>query len=163
VPDSLRSFRSVRDPLAVAPPSRLVIPSLDVSTTLERLAVAADRTIEVPRRWDQAGWFQDGPRPGERGSAVILGHVDSPTGPAVFARLPELSRGAVVRVLRSDGSAAVFRVTGTRRFPRAAFPVDQVYWPTLRPELRLITCGGRYDAARGGYQDNIVVYAVAER
>jgi hypothetical protein len=81
----------------------------------------------------------------------------------VFARLPELARGAAVRVERTDGSTAVFRVTHSRRYPRATFPVEQVYWPTLRPELRLITCGGRYDAARGGYQDNIVVFAVAVR
>ena len=163
VPDSVRGFRSVRDPLAVAPPRRLVIPSIGVSTPLERLGVGARRAIEVPRRWDRSGWFHDGPRPGELGSAVILGHVDSPSGPAVFARLSELSRGSLVRVERTDGTTLAFRVTRIRRYPRVTFPVEQVYWPTLRPELRLITCGGRYDAARGGYQENVVVYAVAER
>jgi sortase (surface protein transpeptidase) len=163
VPETVRSFRSVRDPLAVAAPRRLVIPSIGVMTPLERLGVGTHRTIEVPRSWDQAGWFHDGPRPGEPGSAVILGHVDSPTGPAVFTRLPELTEGSVVRVKRADGSTVAFRVTHSRRYPRATFPVEQVYWPTMRPELRLITCGGRYDAARGGYQDNIVVFAVAVR
>jgi hypothetical protein len=163
LPESVRSFRSVRDPEAVAPPRRLVIPSIGVSTRLESLGVGKHRTIEVPERWDQAGWFRDGPRPGEPGSAVILGHVDSPAGPAVFTRLAELSRASVVRVERSDRSTVEFRVTHSRRFPRATFPVEQVYWPTMRPELRLITCGGRYDAARGGYQDNIVVFAVAVR
>jgi sortase (surface protein transpeptidase) len=147
----------------VPAPRRIRIPSISVDSRLERLGVGAHRAVEVPRRWDRAGWFRAGPRPGGPGSAVILGHVDSPSGPAVFSGLSRLPRGAAVRVDRSDGSTVTFRVTSVRRYARARFPVEQVYWPTLRRELRLITCGGPYDPSHGGYQDNVVVFAVAER
>jgi hypothetical protein len=94
---------------------------------------------------------------------VILGHVDSPTGPAVFAGVAGLPAGARVLVTRADGSSVVFRVTRVEQRRRSRFPVEAVYWPTLRPELRLVTCGGRYDRARGGYQSNVIVFAVLER
>jgi hypothetical protein len=94
---------------------------------------------------------------------VILGHVDSPTGPAVFAGLAGLHVGARVLVARADGSSVAFRVTRIEQRRRSRFPVQDVYWPTLRPELRLVTCGGRYDRARGGYQSNVIVFAVQQR
>jgi hypothetical protein len=91
---------------------------------------------------------------------VILGHVDSPTGPAVFAGLGGLRTGDRVLVTRADGSSVAFRVTRVELRRRSHFPVEAVYWPTLRPELRLVTCGGRYDRSRGGYLSNVIVFAV---
>jgi sortase (surface protein transpeptidase) len=132
-----------------------------VDSPLERLGKQKDLTVEVPLRWGRAGWYEEGPRPGEPGAAVLLGHVDSPSGPAVFSRLAQLEPGALVLVDRADGSTVSFRVTRVRQYARASFPLGEVYWPTVRRELRLITCGGRYVAARGGYQDNVIVFAVA--
>jgi sortase (surface protein transpeptidase) len=109
---------------------------------------------------DRAGWFVDGTLPGDIGPAVIAGHVDSLTGPAVFWRLHELRSGDFVWVTRSDRTVARFRVIEVAQHPRAAFPTARVYGPTPEAALRLITCAGDYDRDRGEYRDNIVVYAV---
>lgn len=158
-PSGLESFRSVRSYEEVAVPVRLRIPAARIDTSLQRLGRAADATIEVPSDFAVAGWFGDGPRPGQAGPAVILGHVDSHTGPGVFYELAGLARGAEVDVDRADGSTATFRVTGQQRVPKAGFPTDLVYAPTLEPSLRLVTCGGTFDRAAGSYRDNVIVYA----
>jgi sortase (surface protein transpeptidase) len=162
VPDTLRTFRSPQRAAVVPEPVRIRIPSLGVDSPLERLGRSRGGTVEVPAHWGRAGWYRNGPSPGERGAAVILGHVDSPTGPAVFAGVAGLRAGARVLVARADGSSVAFRVTRVEEHRRSRFPVEAVYWPTLRPELRLVTCGGRYDRARGGYQSNVIVFAVQE-
>jgi sortase (surface protein transpeptidase) len=158
-PSVVGSFRSVRSYEEVAAPVRLRIPAARVDTPLQRLGRAADATIEVPSDFGVAGWFGEGPRPGQAGPAVILGHVDSHTGPGVFYQLAGLAKGAEVDVDRADGSTATFRVTGLQRVPKAGFPTDLVYGPTLEPSLRLVTCGGSFDRATGSYLDNVIVYA----
>jgi sortase (surface protein transpeptidase) len=153
-------FRSDRTYEAVAAPVRLRIPQLRVDTPLQRLGRAADGTIGVPSRPGVAGWYAEGPRPGQAGPAVILGHVDWDGGPAVFFRLTELRPGAVVHVVREDGSTAAFRVTGLSQVPKDRFPTDLVYSPTLQPALRLVTCGGGFDRRTRSYRDNVIVHAV---
>ena len=152
-------FHSVRSYVDVAEPVRLRIPALEIDSPLTHLGVAPDRTIEVPTDFATAGWFDQGPRPGQPGPAVILGHVDSKAGPAVFYRLARLPVGAEVLVDRSDGSTIGFRVRGTQHVAKAAFPTDLVYAPTLEPALRLVTCGGVFDHSRSSYLDNVIVYA----
>lgn len=158
-PPGVAGFRSVRTVDQPAPPVRLWIPAIAVSTPLVRLGRLPDGSLEVPRDWDTAGWYDQGPRPGQPGPAVILGHVDSKTGPAVFYRLQELRPGAIVRVGLADSRILVFRVQRVSRYPKDEFPTEAVYLPTLSRELRLITCGGEFDYASGHYRDNIVVYA----
>jgi hypothetical protein len=153
------SFRSVRRYGEVAEPVRLRIPAVAVDTRLQRLGRAPDGSVEVPGDFGVAGWFAEGPRPGQAGPAVILGHLDSRTGPAVFVRLPELAPGSAVVVDRADGSSARFRVSRTLQVPKAAFPTDLVYGATLEPSLRLVTCGGSFDHGTGSYRDNVIVYA----
>jgi sortase (surface protein transpeptidase) len=138
---------------------RVTIARIGVSSSLTRLGRAADGTVEVPSSWGQAGWYASGTRPGDPGSAVILGHVDSKTGPAVFYRLRELRPGDLVTVGRADGSTVGFRVTRTAQYPKAAFPTADVYYPTLEPELRLVTCGGTFDPSTGHYRSNVIVFA----
>jgi sortase (surface protein transpeptidase) len=156
-----QSFRSVRsyDDVTVAEPVRLRVPALGVDSPLLHLGLATDRSIEVPGDYGTAGWFSGGPRPGQPGPAVILGHVDSKAGPGVFYRLAELPVGADILVDRSDGSTIAFRVTSTQHAAKTAFPTDLVYAPTLEPSLRLVTCGGVFDRAKGSYLDNVIVYA----
>jgi sortase (surface protein transpeptidase) len=154
-----QSFRSVRRYQEVAVPVRLRIPAAQVDTPLEELGRTADGTIEVPSDFDTAGWFRDGPRPGQPGPAVILGHVDSTRGPAVFFRVTELPAGAELFVDRADGSTVAFRVVSTQWIAKTAFPTDLVYGPTLEPALRLVTCGGIFDRGTGSYRDNVIVYA----
>ncbi|MDT7579731.1 MAG: hypothetical protein QOK35_995, partial [Pseudonocardiales bacterium] len=158
-PPTAGTFRSVRSYVDVAEPVRLRIPAAGVDTPLVRLGRAPDGSIEVPARFDEAGWFAEGPRPGQPGPAVVLGHVDSRTGPAMFYRVAALPRGAQIVVDRADGSTVAFRVSGTQRVPKVEFPTDLVYGPTLEPSLRLVTCGGSFDRATGTYRDNVIVYA----
>jgi hypothetical protein len=157
---SLTPFRSVRTYTGVAVPLRLRIPSQAISTPLQRLGLAADGTIAAPTRWQVAGWYDQGPRPGQKGPAVIVGHVDSRSGPAVFFRLAALKRGDAVFVDREDGSTVRFRVSGQRQVPKARFPAKAVYSPSLLSSLLLITCGGRFDRSVGHYRDNVLVTAV---
>jgi hypothetical protein len=154
------AFRSVRTYTGVAVPVRLRIPAQRIDSRLQRLGLAADGTIAAPTRWPVAGWYERGPRPGQQGPAVIVGHIDSRSGPAVFFRLPLLKRGDLVFVDRKDGSTARFRVTGRRQVAKVRFPAAAVYAPTLQPSLQLITCGGSFDRSLGHYRDNIIVTAV---
>ena len=158
-PPVVDGFRSPRTYTAVAPPVRLRIPALHVTSSLERLGVLADGTVAVPASPDIAGWYAGGPRPGQAGPAVILGHVDSQAGPGIFFNLFRLKRGTAVLVDRADGSTVTFRVSSVSRVSKTRFPRDLVYVPTLQPTLRLVTCGGSFDHARRSYRDNVIVYA----
>jgi Sortase domain len=143
-----------------SPPVAVEIPSIGVSSRLIRLGLHADGTMEVPRDYGVAGWFTGGAMPGEDGPAVISGHVDSRSGPAVFYRLGDLGPGDTVRVLRADGDWLAFRVTGSARYAKAEFPTEAVFGPVTGPVLRLVTCGGPFDRSTGHYLDNLVVTAV---
>jgi hypothetical protein len=159
-PPAADGFRSPRTYPEVALPVRLRIPALHVTSSLLRLGKAKGGTIEVPQSPDIAGWYKDGPRPGQPGPAVIVGHVDSAaTGPGIFFNLYRLKRGTAILVDRADGTKVTFRVTGVSRVPKTQFPTDLVYTPTLQPTLRLVTCGGSFDKAKGSYRDNVIVYA----
>ena len=150
---------STTRPLRPSPPVAVEIPSIGVSSRLIRLGLNADGTMEVPRDYGVAGWFTGGAMPGEDGPAVISGHVDSRSGPAVFYRLRDLGRGDTVRVRRADGRWLRFEVTGSARYAKATFPTDAVFGPVTGPVLRLITCGGAFDRSSGHYLDNVVVTA----
>jgi sortase (surface protein transpeptidase) len=157
--DAARAFRAARGYQATPVPVRIEIPRIGVTSSLDRLGRAPDRTVEVPVRFQVAGWYELGTRPGDPGSAVILGHVDSKSGPAVFYRLRELRRGDEIRVRRADGSVLRFLVDRTEQTLKQRFPTDDVYYPTLAPELRLVTCGGSFDDHTGHYRSNIIVFA----
>jgi len=160
VPASAAASTPAADQAALTP-VRLTIPSLEVSTSLVALGLQDDGTLEVPEAYDVAGWFTGGPPPGERGPAVIAGHLDSHDGPGVFAHLPRLVAGDRLSVERADGSTVEFVVTGTDQTAKDGFPTEEVYGPTAGAELRLITCGGAFDRRSGHYQDNVVVFARA--
>jgi hypothetical protein len=148
-----------RRPRPPPPPVRVELPAIGVSSRLVRLGLNPDGTMEVPRDYGLAGWFTGGAMPGQDGPAVIAGHIDSRTGPAVFYRLGDLRPGDPVRVRRADGRWLGFEVTGTARYPKARFPTEAVFGPVTGPVLRLITCGGDFDRASGHYLDNLVVTA----
>jgi hypothetical protein len=158
-PLAAEGFRSVREYESVALPVRVRIPAARVNSSLQQLGKAPDGTIQVPTNFEQAGWYAEGPRPGQPGPAVLLGHVDSKSGPAVFYHLRRLKPGTPVYVDREDGSTVSFRVTALAQMPKTMFPTDLVYGPTLQPSLRLVTCGGIFDRATSNYLDNVIVYA----
>lgn len=145
---------------AVASPVSLVAPAIDLRLpSLDRLGVGGDGTIEVPVDPAHAGWLTASASPGTTGPAVIAGHVDSSTGPAVFARLGELAPGDEIGVGLDDGTSVTYVVTRTDSYPKTDFPTQQVYGPAPAPVLRLITCGGTFDREVRSYEDNVVVYA----
>ncbi|HEX2773213.1 MAG TPA: class F sortase, partial [Micromonosporaceae bacterium] len=143
-------------------PTRIAIPRIGVDADLEVLGTDPSGALRPPSSYAGAGWFGQGPSPGDTGPAVIAGHVDSKTGPAVFYRLHELRTGDAVSVRRGDDWVR-FRVVSLSRYAKDRFPTDAVYGPTPVPELRLVTCDGEFDRRGGHYRDNLVVFAVADR
>ena len=144
------------------PPGRpvsLAIPVIGVHTRLITLGRTSGGSLQVPATTSVAGWYTGSPRPGAVGSAIIVGHIDSYRGPGVFFRLSGLHPGNQVYVRQAGGTVVRFRVTEVQRYLKSHFPTQAVYGPTPDPELRLITCGGAFDAATGHYLSNIVIYA----
>jgi sortase (surface protein transpeptidase) len=139
-------------PLAVS------IPRIGVQSRLVELGLDTHGAMETPEP-AVAGWFSRGPTPGALGPAVIAGHVTWNGAPEVFYRLGTMRRGDQVIVTRKDGKTAVFTVSRMARFSKSRFPTGEVYGRIDHAGLRLITCGGTYDAARHKYLDNIVVFA----
>lgn len=140
-------------------PVLLNIPDVAIQTPLIQVGLNTDNTLEVPASYEVAGWYKFSPTPGEIGPAVIVGHVDSYRGPAVFWRLSELLPGQIIEVTRQDGSVAKFSVTDVKQFDQNAFPSQEVYGNIDYAGLRLITCGGTFNRATGNYSHNTVVYA----
>lgn len=146
----------------VVAPVRIDIPRLGVSAPVDAIGLQADRSIAVPEAFDRTGWYAGLEAPGQVGTAVIVGHLDSHTGPAVFFKVPELGAGDTVMVALADGSTVRFVVERTDRYHKLRFPTIAVYARTDRPTLRLITCGGTFDKKSRSYSDNVVVYASAQ-
>jgi sortase (surface protein transpeptidase) len=142
-----------------ARPLSLTIPRIGVHTALEKLGRTPQGMLQVPDSTTIAGWYTGSPRPGEIGSSIIAGHIDSTLGPGVFFRLRLLRPGNLVYVRRADGTLAVFRVYAEHMYAKAHFPTEQVYGPVPDAELHLITCGGVFDSATKSYLSNVVVYA----
>lgn len=140
-------------------PTTLNIPAIGVSVSLSALGLNADGTVQVPTDFQQPGWYKLGPSPGQMGSAVILGHVDSYRGPAVFFQLRSLKAGDPVDVTLADGATAHFVVRTVAMYLKTQFPAQQVYGPHGDSELQLVTCGGAFDSHTGSYLSNIVVYS----
>ncbi|MEV6615543.1 class F sortase [Streptomyces sp. NPDC051051] len=140
--------------------TRLAIPYLSLDAPVMDLRLDSRRRLPAPPEDDPelVGWYADGPSPGGPGTAVAVGHLDTDSGPAVFAGLSELSRGRRIEVRRADGRTAVYRVDRIENYEKAHFPDREVYGDRGRPELRLITCGGTFDR-RSGYSGNLVVFA----
>ncbi|MFC4146881.1 class F sortase [Micromonospora mangrovi] len=147
--------------LPASPPTDIAIGKIDLRAPVHRVGLAPDGSIAVPDvgKAGEAGWYDQGPTPGQYGPAVIVGHVDTTTGPAVFHGLKSLDDGDRVEVTRQDHSVAVFEVTSVRRYGKDRLPADEVFGDFSRPNLRLITCGGKWVGGETGYADNVVVYA----
>ena len=140
-------------------PIAVEIPRIGVSSSLIELGKKKDETIEVPKKYEQAGGYNGAPTPGEVGPAVIVGHVDSYQGPAVFYRLKELKSSDVIKIRRQDGKTLRFKVTAVNQFSQNNFPTQKVYGDIDYAGLRLITCGGVFNNTTLEYSHNTVVYA----
>jgi hypothetical protein len=140
-------------------PMRIRIRAIAASAPVDPLGLNADGTLQVPADFARAGWYTGRPPPGAIGPAIIVAHVDSKSGPAVFARLRDLKPGDEVTVTRADRSDVVFVIDRLESHPKNAFPTKAVYDPTPGATLRLITCGGSFDRAAGHYRDNVIAFA----
>ncbi|MER5310485.1 class F sortase [Streptomyces sp. NPDC002773] len=147
-------------PLARSRPTTLAVPAITIEAPVIELGLDATGRLATPPVDNPrvVGWYAKGATPGERGTAIVVGHRDTRTGPAVFLNLNALSPGNTIRVARADGRVAVFTVDRIRTYTKAEFPDKEVYGSTGRPELRLLTCGGAFDRETG-YEANIVVFA----
>ncbi|MFE9679742.1 class F sortase [Streptomyces sp. NPDC006259] len=147
-------------PMAASRPVRVRIPSAGVDAQpVMALGLAADGTIEVPSvaQADRIGWYDKSVTPGETGPAILVGHFDTAKGPAVMKNVSRVEAGDTISVSRADGTTADFRVRKIEQVSKKTFPTEKVYGNTVRPELRLITCGG--DLTEGHRPDNIILYA----
>ncbi|MBO4252690.1 class F sortase [Streptomyces griseorubiginosus] len=153
------TFRSVQA-LPYAQPDRVRIPAIRVDAPVTPVGLDPDGWVAAPPPEDPnlAGWFTGAVSPGEKGTAVVVGHVDNKQGPAVFYGLGALKKGSRVEVARKDGKTAVFEIYGIEVFAKANFPGDRVYGSKGAPELRVITCGGGF-SKQHGYDGNVVVFA----
>ncbi|MFH0518114.1 class F sortase [Streptomyces sp. M41] len=142
-------------------PTRLLIPKISVSAPFVDLAIGRTGQLEAPPAHDTnlVGWYAEGASPGEAGTSIIAGHVDTATSPAVFADLSELEKGDRFQVLRADGRKASFVVDSVETFDKDDFPSQRVYGDTSQAQVRLITCAGDYDRQVRDYTANLVVFA----
>ncbi|MHB9857472.1 class F sortase [Streptomyces sp. YIM S03343] len=147
-------------PLAFSPAARVRIPAIQVDAPVMPVGLDPDGWVGAPPPDDPnlAGWFTGAVSPGEKGTAVVVGHVDNAQGPAVFYGLGALKKGNRVEVERRDGKTAVFEIYGIEVFEKSDFPGDRVYGSKGEPELRVITCGGGF-SKQNGYDGNVVVFA----
>ena len=145
-------------PMKASPPVSLTIPALGLDASIERLGVDSDQHLEVPSDPAAAGWYEESSAPGAAGAAVIAGHVTWAQEASVFFDLGGLRPGERVHVRREDGRTAIFAITKIKQYAKDEFPTAKVYRPGKRPVLRLITCGGKYDAESDSYDSNVVVF-----
>ncbi|GGM57723.1 class F sortase [Longimycelium tulufanense] len=142
-------------------PVQVRVPKIGAESSLIRVSMNEDGTMQVPsaKKPMQAAWYRFSPVPGEKGPAIVLGHVDGEGQPGIFFKLHELKAGDEVFVKRSDDKDLKFVVKRVEQVPKDKFPEDAVYGDTDKAELRLITCGGAFDKAAHSYKDNVIVYA----
>ncbi len=152
-------------PAAPAPPppdwtpTQVRVGKIEVAAPIDALGVDDQDRLQVPTDPSRVGWWSGGAQPGEDDPAVLVGHLDSTTGPAVFHRLELLAPGDVIEVDRADATTARFMVERIESHPKDEFPTMDVYGPTEASTLRLVTCFGEFDEERFSYKDNLIVYA----
>ncbi len=144
-------------------PARIKIPNLNIDASVVDLGLNPDGTLQVPKTDSDVGWYVNSPSPGGVGPSILVGHLDSIRGSAVFWDLKKLQPGDMIMVDRADGSQATFKVDRSETYSQNNFPSDQVYGAINYAGLRLITCAGSYSRLKGHYSDNLVVFASLEK
>ncbi len=154
-----RPLPTAAPPSRLGAPVRVQIPAIGVDAAVEEVGLTPDGAMDVPKAYANTAWYTLGPRPGEPGNAVIAGHVDSQTGPAVFWELRQLAPGDAIIVVGDDAVERTFVVTAVEVYPRTEAPLRRIFGPTPGAHLNLITCDGVFDQQRREYDKNLVVYA----
>jgi len=143
----------------IGKPRWLIIPALGIKADIEHVGLTADGAMDVPKAWENVGWFQGGSKPGEQGNAVIAGHFDSDTGPAVFWQLQKLEPGDEIRVIDDRNRLHIFHVREKEKLADDATALDAIFGSTVGTHLNLITCGGVWNEAAQHYEERLAVFA----
>jgi hypothetical protein len=140
---------------------RLRISALDVDVPVVPVGVdSGTGSVNVPSDVSVIGWYRFSSQPGQAGSAVLLGHVDSKVqGPGALFHLSDLMPGAMIVLRLADGSTARFTALARRQYEKDGLP-PRVFAQSGTPLVSLVTCGGPFDAGTGHYRDNVVVFAL---
>ena len=146
-------------PLPGIVPQRLRIPSVGINAYVEQVGLDKQNRMDVPRNIWNVAWFKLGAKPGERGNAVIDGHVDGPNTPAVFWTMRNLQIGGKIYVQDAKGQEKVFEVFDTGIYPYDQAPLDRIFGPSNDAQLNLITCTGTFDHTTANYDKRFVAYA----
>lgn len=144
-------------------PTRIRIPSINVNAKIEEVGLTASGAMEDPSGWWTTAWYGNGPRPGEKGNAVIAGHYDSDTGPAVFVHVGKLEPGDEIEIADDRGVTRTFVVRSTEAFDGDDAPMERIFGDTSGTRLNLVTCDGEWDETIGGYSKRLVVFATLEK
>lgn len=146
-------------PTPVAMPLTLVVPKLNISASIQQVGTDSDGRMDVPTNFEDVGWYRFGPKPGEKGSAVIAGHLDRATGaPAVFYFLSKLEIGDQIFVIDQVGITHEFKVVNKESYDFTQVPIDSVFNSTDKSRLNLITCGGSWNFSQHNYSHRTVIY-----
>lgn len=144
---------------AASRPARIRIPSLQVDASIIDRGLQPDGTMQVPPDAKDAGWYTRSPIPGQTGPAVIAAHVNWKGVDGPFAHIDQLKADDEVVIVHDNGATDTFAVTKVETFPKESFPTEAIYGDTVEPELRLVTCGGSFDADAHSYRDNVITFA----
>lgn len=147
-----------KEDISLSDPEELSVPSIDVSAPLEPVGVLENGQMGVPSTENGVAWFEPGPEPGEKGNAVMAGHVDSVDGPSVFYELENVQAGEQVRVTSEDGQELVFEVQRVVSYPREEAPIEEIFGSSDSRNLNLITCAGTFEQEHGTHDERLVVY-----
>lgn len=139
-------------------PSSIAIPAIDVNAAIEPVGILENGQMGVPQEVNNVGWFEPGIKPGSNGNAVLAGHVDSKTGPAIFFDLEKLEAGDEVIVKDAEGKQLTFVVQSKKSYERSLAPIEEVFGSSDAKKLNLITCTGDFDRAEGTHEERLVVY-----
>ncbi|MDB4978458.1 MAG: peptidase sortase [Candidatus Peribacteria bacterium] len=139
-------------------PIRLRIRNIHVDAAVEQVGTNENQEMQTPTEWNNVGWYAPGPRPGQQGTAVMAGHLDSKTGKAVFWDLQKLKPGDTVDVVDSAGHTLTFTVKHKETYTDTTAPMQKIFGQTDGIHLNLITCGGTWNKTAGRYEEKLVVY-----
>jgi sortase A len=143
---------------SVGKPVTLRIPSINVTAAVEHVGRTDSGAMDEPKEWQNVAWYEPGTRPGEKGNAVMAGHLDSDSGKAIFWDLHLLTPGDVVEVVDDRGETIQFAVKEVRKMLDADAPVKEIFGKSDVSRLNLITCGGKWDEKTQRYDKRLVVF-----
>lgn len=141
-------------------PQTIIIGKIGVEASVEQVGKDSEGKMDIPSNFHNTAWYRLGPKPGELGNAVIAGHLDTPTGaPSTFWSITTLDKGDRIEVVDQEGEKYTFSVTDIANYSYDQFPISEVFGPSDKKRLNLITCGGTFNASTKNYSDRTVVFS----